>query len=71
MASTMDGYDPLATPYFPSPMPSYGGGGMQNLDYMSVPSVMDLQEQYSNFDSEPYMRYTIPSLSQAVKTQLT
>ncbi|KIW63169.1 hypothetical protein PV04_10035 [Phialophora macrospora] len=55
MASTMDGYDPLATPYFPSPMPSYGGGGLQNLDYMSVPSVMDLQEQYSNFDSEPYM----------------
>ena len=56
----MDGYDPLATPYFPSPIPAYSGGGVQNLDYMSVPSVMDLQEQYSNFDSEPYMRYIVP-----------
>ncbi|KIX97502.1 uncharacterized protein Z520_06954 [Fonsecaea multimorphosa CBS 102226] len=50
----MDGYDPLAMPYLHSPMP-FGGGNMQNLDYMSVPSVMDLQDQYSNFDSEPYM----------------
>ncbi|EXJ59449.1 uncharacterized protein A1O5_12074 [Cladophialophora psammophila CBS 110553] len=50
----MDGYDPLAMPYLHSPMP-FGGGNLQNLDYMSVPSVMDLQESYSNFDSEPYM----------------
>ncbi|RVX75918.1 hypothetical protein B0A52_00275 [Exophiala mesophila] len=33
----------------------FPGGNLQNLDYMSVPSVMDLQDQYSNFDSEPYM----------------
>ncbi|KAJ4528147.1 hypothetical protein HRR83_000898 [Exophiala dermatitidis] len=52
--ATMDGYDPLAMPYLHSPMP-FTGGNIQNLDYMSVPSVMDLQEQYSNFDSEPYM----------------
>lgn len=52
----MDGYDPLAMPYGNSPMP-FPAGNMQNLDYMSVPSVMDLQDQYSNFDSEPYMRY--------------
>ncbi len=58
MASTMDSYDPLAVPYMHSPMP-FAAGNMQNLDYMPVPSVMDLQEQYSNFDSEPYMRYAI------------
>lgn len=52
----MDGYDPLAMSYLHSPMP-FSGGNLQNLDYMSVPSVMDLQDQYSNFDSEPYMRY--------------
>lgn len=56
MALVMDGYDPLAMPYGNSPMP-FPAGNMQNLDYMSVPSVMDLQDQYSNFDSEPYMRY--------------
>ncbi|ETN43358.1 uncharacterized protein HMPREF1541_02517 [Cyphellophora europaea CBS 101466] len=50
----MDGYDPLSMPYGNSPMP-FPAGNMQNLDYMSVPSVMDLQDQYSNFDSEPYM----------------
>lgn len=55
MALVMDGYDPLAMPYGNSPMP-FPAGNMQNLDYMSVPSVMDLQDQYSNFDSEPYMR---------------
>ena len=55
MASTMDGFDPLAMPYLHSPMP-FPAGNVQNLDYMSVPSVMDLQDQYSNFDSEPYMR---------------
>lgn len=55
MALVMDGYDPLAMPYGNSPMP-FPAGGMQNLDYMSVPSAMDLQDQYSNFDSEPYMR---------------
>ena len=71
MSSAMDGYDPLATPYFPSPMPSYNGGGLQNLDYMSVPSVMDLQDQYSNFDSEPYMRYTSPGLAVMVDVGLT
>lgn len=54
MASAMDGFDPLAMPYLHSPMP-FTGGNLQNLDYMSVPSVMDLQDQYSNFDSEPYM----------------
>ncbi|KIV83782.1 hypothetical protein PV11_05777 [Exophiala sideris] len=54
MAATMDGFDPLAMPYMHSPMP-FSGGNLQNLDYMSVPSVMDLQDQYSNFDSEPYM----------------
>ncbi|KIW59413.1 hypothetical protein PV05_03864 [Exophiala xenobiotica] len=54
MAATMDGFDPLAMPYLHSPMP-FTGGNLQNLDYMSVPSVMDLQDQYSNFDSEPYM----------------
>ncbi|KAJ9617846.1 hypothetical protein H2204_013373 [Knufia peltigerae] len=41
-------------PYLHSPMP-FADGNLQNLDYMSVPSVMDLQDQYSNFDSEPYM----------------
>jgi hypothetical protein len=52
----MEGYDPLAMPYGNSPMP-FPAGGMQNLDYMSVPSAMDpMQDQYSNFDSEPYMR---------------
>ena len=56
MASTMDGFDPLAMPYMHSPMP-FPANNMQNLDYMSVPSVMDLQDQYSNFDSEPYMRW--------------
>jgi hypothetical protein len=56
MAATMDGFDPLAMPYLHSPMP-FTVGNLQNLDYMSVPSVMDLQDQYSNFDSEPYMRY--------------
>ncbi|RMZ74889.1 hypothetical protein DV737_g5634, partial [Chaetothyriales sp. CBS 132003] len=50
----MDGYDPLAVPYLHSPM-AFPTGGVQNYDYMSVPSVMDLQEQYSNFDSDPYM----------------
>ncbi|KIX04128.1 uncharacterized protein Z518_07681 [Rhinocladiella mackenziei CBS 650.93] len=50
----MDGFDPLAMPYLHSPVP-FNGGNLQNLDYMSVPSVMDLQDQYSNFDSEPYM----------------
>ncbi|EXJ82545.1 hypothetical protein A1O3_06358 [Capronia epimyces CBS 606.96] len=50
----MDGFDPLAMPYLHSPVP-FTGGNLQNLDYMSVPSVMDLQDQYSNFDSEPYM----------------
>lgn len=55
MALTMDGYDPLAMPYVNSPMP-FPAGNMQNLDYMSVPSVMDGHDQYSNFDSEPYMR---------------
>jgi hypothetical protein len=71
MASTMDGYDPLAMPYIPSPMPSYSGGGMQNLDYMSVPSVMDLQDQYSNFDSEPYMRYALPTQKSCLEQILT
>jgi hypothetical protein len=55
MASTMDGYDPLAMPYMHSPMP-FPAGNIQNLDYMSVNSVMDPMDQYSNFDSEPYMR---------------
>ncbi|RMZ84966.1 hypothetical protein DV738_g436, partial [Chaetothyriales sp. CBS 135597] len=50
----MDGYDPLAVPYLHSPM-SFPAGNVANYDYMSVPSVLDLQEQYSNFDSEPYM----------------
>jgi acid phosphatase len=54
MAAIMDGFDPLAMPYMHSPMP-FSGGNLQNLDYMSVPSVMDLQDQYSNFDSEAYM----------------
>jgi acid phosphatase len=54
MAATMDGFDPLAMPYLHSPMP-FTGGNLQNLDFMSVPSVMDLQDQFSNFDSEPYM----------------
>jgi len=60
MASTMDGFDPLAMPYLHSPIP-FGGGNMQNLDYMGVPPVMDLQDQYSNFDSEPYMRCVFSS----------
>ncbi len=38
---------------------------------MSVPSVMDLQEQYSNFDSEPYMRYTIRGHEVLSKSCLT
>ncbi|RMD41795.1 hypothetical protein DV735_g3334, partial [Chaetothyriales sp. CBS 134920] len=50
----MDGYDPLAVPYLHSPM-AFPAGNVPNYDYMSVPSVLDLQEQYSNFDSEPYM----------------
>lgn len=58
MAVTMDGYDPLAMPYLHSPMP-FTGGSLQNLDYMSVPSAMDLGDQYSNFDSDVY-RYVPP-----------
>lgn len=56
MAAVMDAFDPLAMQYTHSPMP-FPAGNMQNLDYMSVPSVMDLQDQYSNFDSETYMRW--------------
>jgi hypothetical protein len=71
MALVMDGYDPLSMPYGNSPMP-FPAGNMQNLDYMSVPSVMDLQDQYSNFDSEPYMRCALltSSVTQQVLTSV-
>jgi len=58
MVATMDAFDPLvAMPYLHPPMP-FPSNGDPNLDYMnmSVPSVLDPLDQYSNFDSEPYMR---------------
>lgn len=48
-------FDPLSMPYIQSPM-GFNGVGSQNLDFMSATSGMDFQDQYSNFDSEAYMR---------------
>jgi hypothetical protein len=50
----MDGYDTMTMGYLPSPIPA---NGLQNLDYMSATSGLDLQDQYSNFDSETFMRW--------------
>jgi NDT80 / PhoG like DNA-binding family len=49
----MDGYDTMTMGYLPNPLPA---NGLQNLDYMSATSGLDLQDQYSNFDSETFMR---------------
>ena len=49
----MDAYDTMTLGYLPSPLPA---NGLQTLDYMSATSGLDLQDQYSNFDSETFMR---------------
>ena len=49
----MEGYDTMTMGYLPDQMPL---NGLQNLDYMSATSGLDLQDQYSNFDSEAFMR---------------
>jgi hypothetical protein len=49
----MDGYDTMTMGYLPNPLPV---NGLQSLDYMSTTSGLDLQDQYSNFDSETFMR---------------
>ena len=49
----MDGYDTMTMGYLPNPLPA---NGHQNLDYMSATSGLDMQDQYSNFDSETFMR---------------
>ena len=51
----MDSFDTTKMAYILSPLPS---NAMHHLDYMSVESGMDGQDQYSNFDSETYMRYS-------------
>jgi hypothetical protein len=50
----MDGYDTMTMGYLPNPIPA---NGLQSLDYMSATSGLDLQDQYSNFDSETFMRW--------------
>ena len=49
----MDGYDTLTMGYLSNPLPA---PGLQSLDYMSTTSGLDLQDQYSSFDSETFMR---------------
>jgi hypothetical protein len=49
----MDGYDTMTMGYLPNPL---SANGLQNLDYMSTASGLDLQDQYSSFDSETFMR---------------
>jgi hypothetical protein len=50
-AATMDGFDPLAMPYPPASIP-FNGNGIPNYDYMGGFPVFDMQDQYSNFDSD-------------------
>lgn len=47
----MDGFDPLAMPYSPSTVP-FHGNGLPNYDYMGAFSNFDVQDQYSNFESD-------------------
>lgn len=51
MAATMDNYDSVS--FLPSPVPFSGHN--VHLDYMSATSNVDSLDQYSNFDSEPYV----------------
>lgn len=53
VATTMDTYDPAS--YLPGTF-NFGGGHNLHLDYMSATSNVDPLDQYSNFDSETYMR---------------
>lgn len=52
MAATMDSYDPVS--FLPSPLPF--GNQHLHLDYMSNTSNIDPLDQYSNFESETYVR---------------
>ena len=45
----MDTYDTMTMGFQPTPGPL---NGLQHLDYMSIHSGLDTQDQYSNFDSE-------------------
>lgn len=49
----MESYDTMTMGYMPDPIPV---NGLQNLDYMSAASGLDLQDQYSNFESETFVR---------------
>ena len=52
MAITMDNYDNIN--FLASPLP-FSNHGL-HLDYMSATSNVDPLDQYSNFDSETYLR---------------
>ena len=66
----MDAFDTGELPFIPSPMP-FSGNAMQHLDYMSVTSGLDLQDQYSNFDAENYMRLVLDRLAVTSLRSLT
>ena len=48
----MDNYDTMTMGFQSAPVPL---NGLQHLDYMSIHSGQDTQDQYSNMDSE-FMR---------------
>jgi len=52
MAATMENYD--AVNFIPSPLAFANHNA--HLDYMSAASNIDPLDQYSNFDSETYVR---------------
>lgn len=55
MATTIESYD--AVSFLPSPLPF--GNQHLHLDYMSTTSNIDALDQYSNFDSETYVRCVV------------
>ena len=51
MTAIMDGFDPLASPYSPSTMP-FQESGLPNFDLPSNYLPLDVQDSYSNFESD-------------------
>ena len=49
--ATMDGYDPLALPYSNTSLP-FQDNGLPNFDLPSNYLPLDMQDSYSNFESD-------------------
>ena len=58
-AAAMDGFDPLALNYAPTTLP-YTEDGLPPLDYSANYLPLDIQDSYSNFESD--FRYEIGAI---------